>query len=135
MKRKTLPQTLMGFAQLLAERSTCSRLQVGCIVASQDSSRIYAYGYNGNARKFPNKCDSSEPGKCGCIHAEANALIKVSANDPHKVIYCTTVPCKMCAKMIVNSGASKVCYAKEYRLSEGRKVLTKAGVKLQKITV
>ena len=133
MKRKSLPETLMGFAQLLAKRSTCSRLQVGCIVASSDGHRIYSYGYNGNARKFPNKCDSSEPGKCGCIHAEANALIKVSASDPDKVLYCTTLPCKMCAKMIVNSGASKVYFATEYRLSEGRKVLTKAGVKLQKL--
>lgn len=125
----------MGFADLLSHRSTCARLQVGCIVASQDGSRIYAYGYNGNARKFPNKCDSSEPGKCGCIHAEANALIKVSVNDPNKVIYCTCMPCKMCAKMIVNSGASKVYFATEYRLSEGRQVLRKAGVSMQKLTV
>jgi dCMP deaminase len=133
-KRATLPQTLMGFAQLLSKRSTCARLQVGCIVASEDGAHIYSYGYNGNARKFPNRCDSAEPGKCGCIHAEANALIKVSVQDSRKVIYCTCMPCKMCAKMIVNSGASKVYFAAEYRLSEGRKVLTKAGIKLQKLT-
>ena len=84
----------MGFAELLSKRSTCARLQVGCIVTSEDGQRIYSYGYNGNARKFPNKCDSTEPGKCGCIHAEANALIKVGVPDAKKVLYVTTMPCK-----------------------------------------
>lgn len=124
----------MGFARLLSKRSTCARLQVGCIVTSEDGTHIYSYGYNGNARKFPNRCDSTDPGKCGCIHAEANALIKVGVRDPRKVFYCTTMPCKMCAKMVVNSGVSKVYFASEYRLSEGRKVLSKAGIKLQRLT-
>jgi dCMP deaminase len=134
MKRISADETLMGFAQLLAGRSTCNRLQVGCIVASADGQRIYSCGYNGNARKFPNRCDSDEPGKCGCIHAEANALIKVGVTDPQKVIYVTDIPCKMCAKMIVNSGASKVYYARDYRLSDGKNVLKKAGIKLRKIS-
>lgn len=123
----------MGFAELLSRRSTCARLQVGCIVTSADGQRIYSFGYNGNARKFPNTCDSKEPGKCGCIHAEANALIKVGVPDPKKVLYVTTMPCKMCAKMIVNSGASKVYYANAYRLAEGKAVLAKAGIKTQKL--
>lgn len=124
----------MGFAELLAKRSTCARDQVGCIVTSADGYRIYSYGYNGNARKFPNACDSAEPGKCGCIHAEANALIKVSVPDRDKILYATTLPCKMCAKMIVNSGVSKIYFAREYRLSEGKAVLKKAGVKMIKIS-
>ena len=133
MKRISLQKTLMGFAELLSRRSTCSRAQVGCIVASSDGQRIYSFGYNGNARKFPNTCDSVEPGKCGCIHAEANALIKVGESDQGKIIYITTMPCKMCAKMIVNSGASKVYYARSYRLSEGKQVLAQAGIKMEKL--
>ena len=133
MKRISLEKTLMGFAQLLSRRSTCARLQVGCIVTSADGHHIYSYGYNGNAKKFPNTCDSEEPGKCGCIHAEANALIKVVQSDSKKVVYVTNMPCKMCAKMIVNSGASRVYYANAYRLSEGKNVLAKAGIKMQKL--
>ena len=125
----------MGFANLLSARSTCARLQVGCIITSADGYRIYSYGYNGNARKFPNKCDRSDPGQCGCIHAEANALIKVSVADRDKVIYATDLPCKMCAKMIVNSGVSKVYYGREYRLSEGREILKKAGITLVKVSI
>lgn len=131
--RPTLHNILMGFAGLLSQRGTCARLRVGCIIASGDGTRIYSYGYNGNARKFPNMCDSAEPGKCGCIHAEANALIKVSVSDPGKVIYCTSMPCKMCAKMIVNSGASAVYYREAYRLSEGRAVLAKARIRMVRV--
>lgn len=124
----------MGFAKLLSQRSTCERLQVGCIITSIDGHRIYSYGYNGNARKFPNKCDRIDPGKCGCIHAEANALIKVGVIDPEKAIFTTDLPCKMCAKMIVNSGASKLYYSRAYRLSEGRSVLARGGIKMEKLT-
>ena len=133
MKRQTLSQTLMGFAELLSKRSTCARLQVGCIISSADGQRIYSYGYNGNARKFPNSCDSEEPGKCGCIHAEANALIKVGVADPTKIVYCTCMPCKMCAKMIVNSGASAVYYRNAYRLAEGQAVLRRARIPTKRI--
>ena len=66
--------------------------------------------------------------------ADFNALIKVGQSDSDKVIYITTMPCKMCAKMIVNSGASKVYFARSYRLSEGRKILERAGIKMEKLT-
>ena len=132
-KRESIEGVLMKFALLLSTRSTCERLNVGCVITSSDFQRIYSYGYNGNAKGFENKCDSLEPGKCGCIHGEANALIKCSVNDPNKVIFITQTPCKMCAKMIVNSGASRVYYFSKYRLDEGLNVLLKGNIPVFKI--
>ena len=133
--RDPIESILMKFAILLSSRSTCQRLNVGCIITSSDFQRVYSYGYNGNAKGFANACDSSEPGKCGCIHAEANALIKCSIIDPHKVIFLTQSPCKMCAKMIVNSGASHVYYHSNYRLDEGLEVLFHGKIKISKLEI
>src|SRR3990167_2225715 len=63
----------MNLACALAERSTCSRLKVGCVITSSDYSRVLAIGYNGNYPGGPNCCDSDEPGKCGCF--TANSLV------------------------------------------------------------
>jgi len=131
--RESIESVLMKFALLLSSRSTCERLNVGCIITSNDFQRVYSYGYNGNAKGFSNSCDSSEPGRCGCIHAEANALIKCSIPDPHKVIFITQSPCKMCAKMIVNSGASHVYYFSDYRSDEGLEVLLRGNINSSKL--
>ena len=132
--REPIEVVLMKFAILLSTRSTCGRLRVGCIITSDDFQRVYSYGYNGNARGFPNKCDSSEPGKCGCIHAEANALIKCSIMDNQKVIFVTQSPCKMCAKMIVNSGASRIYYFSDYRSDEGLDILSTGNIVISKMS-
>lgn len=134
-KREPIEAVLMKFALLLSNRSTCERLNVGCIITSNDFQRVYSYGYNGNARGFSNKCDSNEPGKCGCIHAEANALIKCSIMDSQKVVFVTQSPCKMCAKMIVNSGASHVYYFSNYRLDEGLQILLQGNIKTSKLAL
>ena len=63
----------MNLACALAERSTCSRLKVGCVITSSDYSRVLAIGYNGNYPGGPNCCDSDEPGKSGCF--TANSLV------------------------------------------------------------
>ena len=131
--REPIENVLMKFALLLSTRSTCERLRVGCIITSSDFQRVYSYGYNGNARGFPNQCDSLEPGKCGCIHAEANALIKCSIMDSEKVIFLTQSPCKMCAKMIVNSGASRVYYHANYRSNDGLEVLHRGKILVSKL--
>jgi deoxycytidylate deaminase len=72
--RPPLFEVYMRMAEELAKRSTCARLQVGTVIAGHQLENVVAIGYNGNARGFPNRCDSTEPGKCGCIHSEQNAL-------------------------------------------------------------
>ena len=101
--RIPLEEVYMRMAEELAKRSTCARNQVGSVIATGDLTQVLGIGYNGNARGLANHCDGSEPGRCGCLHSEANALIKAGAQTPGKVMFVTVSPCVMCAMMIINS--------------------------------
>lgn len=127
----------MRYAESLAQRSTCARLQVGCVITSVDFRKVLSIGYNGNASGLPNGCDSEVPGTCGCLHSECNAIINCdSPRGTEKIIFCTHLPCKMCAKMMVNLGnVVKVYYSQDYRLREGLYVLGDAGISYLQVRV
>ncbi len=118
----------MRMAEELAKRSTCARNQVGTVITNADLTQVLGIGYNGNARGLPNRCDSKEPGKCGCLHAEQNGVIKAGAMTPGKVMFVTVSPCVMCAKMTVNSNVERVFYREAYREASGLDVLRQAGI-------
>jgi dCMP deaminase len=92
-----------GVAEAISKGSTCPRLQVGCVLVSQD--RIKSTGYNGAIAGKPH-CED-----VGCfivrdhcvraIHAERNVL-DYAAWDIHigDVLYCTHKPCDSCAASI-----------------------------------
>lgn len=127
-KRPSLEEVMMRFAFSVAERSTCLRLRVGCVIATPDLRHILAFGYNGNAHGLPNQCDSAEPGNCGDVHAEMNAVIK-SPPDVPKVAFCTDSPCVACAKALIQvGGVQRVLYSRVYRRPEGRDVLSAGGI-------
>lgn len=127
--RPTWSDIYADFAAGLSKRSTCLRLRVGCVITSWDHNRVLAIGYNGNYSKGPNTCDSYEPGNCGCLHAEDNALIKLDFNDPAmKRLYCTASPCVQCAKRILNAGIEQVIYVQPYRNTDGIDLLGKNSV-------
>jgi dCMP deaminase len=128
--RIPLEEVYMRMAEELAKRSTCARNQVGSVITSGDLTQVLGIGYNGNARGLPNHCDTSEPGRCGCLHSEANALIKAGAREPGKIMFVTVSPCAMCAKMIVNSNVARVYFRTAYRDSAGVEVLRQAGVEV-----
>src|SRR5438552_3323098 len=109
-------------------RSTCARLRVGTVVTDQQLENVLAIGYNGNARGLPNRCDSSVPGSCGCIHSEMNALVKAPGSVRDKVVFISASPCVMCAKLIINSGVTHVFYRKAYRDPSGIEVLEQGRV-------
>src|SRR5271157_5122725 len=110
----------MRLAEALAERSTCSRLQVGTVITSTDYRRVLAVGYNGNATGLPNQCDRDEPGNCGCLHSEENAVINCDApRQVEKIVFVTHLPCMMCAKRLINLGnVRRVYYRTDYRLRD-----------------
>ena len=132
--RPSFDSIYMNLALMLSERSTCDRLHVGCVIVSEDNSRVLSIGYNGSYRGGDNKCDSTEPGNCGCIHAEDNAFIKMNFNDPEKrKLYTTIAPCILCAKRIINADISEVIYLYAYRKTEGVDLLQKAKVKVSQM--
>ena len=135
--RPTFEQVYMEFAFAIAERSTCSRLKVGTVITSVDYRKVLAIGYNGNATGLPNDCDSSEEGKCGCIHSEENAVINCDCpRDTGKIVFATHLPCLACAKRLINLGGVKqVYYGKPYRNTESLDVLNHVGIKIEKNAV
>lgn len=126
--RPPLFEVYMRMAEELAKRSTCARLQVGTVITDARLENVVGIGYNGNARGFPNQCDSPEPGRCGCIHSEQNALVKAPGNLPDKVAFVTASPCVMCAKLMIQSGITHLFYREAYRSPEGLEVLRQGGV-------
>lgn len=128
-KRPPLRDIYMRLANDLSRRSDCTRASVGCVVTDLKGTQVYGVGYNGGAQGDTCRC-SGEQGKCGCIHAEANALIKCRTQDTQKILYSTVSPCQVCAKLIVNSGFKEINYVKEHRdFSLSYEILTNGGVK------
>jgi len=123
----------MELAELLKSRSTCSRLKVGSVITSKDLSRVYSVGYNGGATGQKNECESLEPGQCGHLHSEINAMIKCQVNDSEKVLFVTTFPCDMCAKALINSKFSKIYFKENYRNSKAESILNKANIIYEKL--
>jgi dCMP deaminase len=126
--RPPLFEVYMRMAEELAKRSTCRRLSVGTVITDSELENVVAIGYNGNARGFPNDCDSPTPGACGCIHSEMNALTKAPGLLPNKVVFVTASPCVMCAKLMIQARVSHLYFRNAYRDPSGLEVLRKGGV-------
>jgi dCMP deaminase len=126
--RPPLFEVYMRMAEELAKRSTCRRLSVGTVLTDARLENVVAIGYNGNARGFPNDCDTTTPGACGCIHSEMNALVKAPGQLRDKVAFVTASPCVMCAKLMVQAQVSHLYYRTLYRNPAGLEVLEQAGV-------
>src|SRR5579864_7039762 len=77
--RIPLEEVYMRMAEELAKRSTCARLQVGSVITTPDLTQVLGIGYNGNARGLPNRCDSAEPGACGCFVAGSKVMTSEGA--------------------------------------------------------
>jgi dCMP deaminase len=128
VNRPPLYEVYMRMAEELAKRSTCLRLQVGTVLTDPQLENVVAIGYNGNARGFPNTCDSPEPGRCGCIHSEQNALVKAPGHLRGKVAFVTASPCVACAKLMIQANVGYLFYREAYRDPAGLEVLSRGGV-------
>ncbi len=127
--RPTRDQTLMRVAVIIAQRSTCNRLNVGAVVARE--GRILTTGYNGPPSGM-NHCSHESEAPCDdSVHAEANAIVwaaryGMSTNDCE--LFVTHSPCVNCAKLIINAGLVRVVYGVEYRDPAGLDLLEAASV-------
>lgn len=127
----------LQLARTLALRSTCNRLQVGTVITSTDFRKVLAVGYNGNATGLPNCCDRSEPGNCGCLHSEENAVINCdSPRSVEKVVFVTHLPCVACAKRLINLGnVTKIYYAEEYRIRDSLGLFETVGIATEHLSI
>lgn len=135
-KRIGRDELFVEITNLVAQRSTCWRKQVGAIVVKD--RRIITTAYNGPPSGFPHCTKETCKGKnCDIsIHAEMNAIAfaaKSGVSIEGSTMYCTMSPCINCAKVILNSGIVRVVYFEEYRLREGIELLERGGVKVEKL--
>ena len=122
INRPTWDEIWMQVADAISRRSRCSRAQIGAVVVSKDQ-RISSTGYNGPASLFPTEkeciawCPRAQGltaldntyDSCPSIHAEANALLYVDRSRVEGgTIYITDAACYQCAKLISNSGITRV---------------------------
>jgi len=132
--RPTKPEAFLLVAQQLARLSTCNRRKVGCVLTDKHG-RITGCGFNGGPAKIASCADNDhlcarencKPGEkielCLAIHAEANALMHCT--DIKEVDSCFiwgATPCWECAKLLCNSGVSKVYANKVYGVEADKRV-------------
>jgi len=112
---------LMKIAYIVAERGTCDRKKVGCVIATADG-HILSTGYNGSPSGMPHCDDVGHEmfnGHCvRTVHAEQNAIgqaAKLGISIAGSVAYTTIHPCMTCSKLLASSGVIKVVYDGAYR--------------------
>jgi len=126
-------------ARVMAARSTCTRLQVGCVIVRD--KRIIASGYNGSIHGDEHCVDVGckvVDGHCvRVIHAEQNALLQcarfgIAAEGAD--LYVTHTPCLTCTKSLIQAGIRRVFYEFEYRPDPyALELLSKAGVIVEQV--
>ena len=131
-------------AMLVAERSTCTRHNVGAIIVKD--KRVLSTGYNGAPS---NTKDCLELGClrdelkipsgtrheiCRGVHAEQNAIIQASLHGVSLnggTLYCTHSPCSICAKMVINAGIKRFVSFFPYNDQTFPDLFREAGVKFE----
>lgn len=115
--RPSIDEVMLGVAMCLAQRATCHKLKVGCVLTDA-CGRIIGSGYNGSPRGMDHciavPCDGAftPPGSdlCIAVHAEANALLNCRDSDKIYTCYTTHAPCLRCTKTLLNTGCGRIIY-------------------------
>lgn len=123
MTRMSIDEYFMRIAHLVAERGTCRRRKVGCVLADA-KGRVLATGYNGTPPGFPHCTDHPCPGvnyvsgeglnACWAQHAEANAVVFCLDLLRVHTCYSTASPCESCVKLLLNTPCRRIVYAHDY---------------------
>jgi len=118
--RPSWDQYFMATAILMATRSNCERLHVGCVLvaAGERKNRLVAAGYNGYLPGTPHVSRLRDGHEQATVHAEQNAIADAARRGSPVagcIAYLTHYPCLNCAKMLAASGISEIKYRADYR--------------------
>lgn len=140
----------MDMAKLVSTWSSCFKTdrKVGAVISKD--KRILTTGYNGAGSGISSCVDRGECLRiklgiesgtrhelCYAVHAEQNAIIqaaKLGVSVDGATLYCTHQPCSICAKMIINSGITRVVFDQGYPDEFSLKMFAEAGVTIEKYT-
>ncbi len=129
----------MATALLIASRSNCERLRVGCVIVSSgvQKNRIIAAGYNGFLPGAPHSSRVRDGHEQATVHAEQNAICDAARRGVSlegATAYITHFPCINCAKIISAAGIRSIKYHSDYRNDElVREILAESKVRLFKM--
>jgi dCMP deaminase len=110
----------MDIAEIIAERSHDAETKVGALLINNESGAIIATGYNGFVRGADDsKLPNTRPEKYEYIlHAEQNLIANCARHGismDNCSLICTLSPCKLCMRMLLNSGITKVVSKNLYK--------------------
>ena len=138
----------MELAEVISTWASCYQQdrKIGAVIVK--NKRIVTTGYNGAPagiktcvergeclRKKLGIASGTKHEICYAIHAEQNAIIqaaKMGSSIEGATLYCTHQPCVICAKMIVNSGITRVVYKHGYPDEFAVQMLKEGGVQLER---
>lgn len=138
----------MELAEVISTWASCYQQdrKIGAVIVK--NKRIVTTGYNGAPagiktcvergeclRKKLGIASGTKHEICYAIHAEQNAIIqaaKLGSSIEGATLYCTHQPCVICAKMIVNSGITRVVYKHGYPDEFAVQMLKEGGVQLER---
>ncbi len=138
----------MEMAWLVSSWSSCYRTgrQIGAVIVK--NNRILTTGYNGAPQNIKSCVEKGECMRdalgiasgtkhelCYAVHAEQNAIVqaaKLGLAIDGATLYCTHQPCVICAKLIINSGISRIVYQNPYPDDFSVELLKESGVIMEK---
>ncbi|MCL2760786.1 MAG: cytidine/deoxycytidylate deaminase family protein [Desulfuromonadales bacterium] len=141
MPRPGWDQYFMEITHIVAKRTTCIRRQVGAILVK--GKNILATGYNGAPsgvshcidvgclRERLNIPSGERHELCRGLHAEQNAILQAARHGTSiegATLYCTTMPCVICTKMIINAGIQRVVYEEGYADTLAAEMIGDSGI-------
>lgn len=133
----------------ISEWSSCIRRKVGAVVVKD--KRILTTGYNGAPagvkscaerneclRNIKNIPSGTQQEVCYATHSEQNAIVqaaKMGIPLEGATLYCTTQPCVLCCRVIINSGIKRVVFAEGYPDEFSIELFKEAGMQVDKISL
>ena len=101
---------------LIASRSPCHRLHVGCVLTH--NKRILSTGYNGFIEGAKHESIVRDNHEQATVHAEQNAISYAAKNGislMNATAYITHYPCINCCKLLLSSGIRQIYYLNDYK--------------------
>ena len=138
-RRPSWDEYFMATATLIASRSNCERLNVGCVLVSsgQRKNRLIAAGYNGWLPGTPHASRMRDGHEQATVHAEQNAIADAARRGSSVdgcTAYVTHYPCINCAKILAAAGIAEIKYHDDYCNDPlVRPILRDAGVKISQL--
>ncbi|HVU18891.1 MAG TPA: cytidine/deoxycytidylate deaminase family protein [Candidatus Didemnitutus sp.] len=138
-ERPTWDEYFMATATLIASRSNCERLNVGCVIvtAGERKNRIVAAGYNGWLPGTPHLSRLRDGHEQATVHAEQNAIADAARRGSSVdgcIAFVTHYPCINCAKILAAAGIAEVKYHNDYNNDPlVGPILNDAGVKISRL--